>query len=277
MVSVVFSVTSKKFEPQKVLDDLKNSSYYKNICVVFACEKSNDLAKNFAELKKNKGTKVSLFTFPNGTKEESMLENVIKNLETSNIIIVRNDCEFYSVFALDELIGKSFSGGEIVMFKSDKKINWFKRMIKKIQQKLCNLFFNFNFYAGDIGMQYFSEQAHSLLKITSPTILTKLNRWVALNVCYIEKNIPKTVIKNKSFDKNNIKSILYICLFVLTLVGAIVLNMFIRINIVFWLLIGFAIVVFFAMTLYTLLNSYTIYTLGNLYVEKVDFVERKDL
>lgn len=270
MINLIFSVTHNQINLKNTLDILKESLYAKQTNIIFACEKSNPLVD---EIKKSK-RKLTLFTFPTGTTEECMIQNVLSELETSAFVLVRADCKFFSVQNYDKLIAESYLGADIAMFKNNKKQNFFSRIISKFARKLCDLFFNFNFYQGDIGMQYFGETAHSIMKNTNATMLSKLNRWVALDIRYLPQAIEKTVIKVKNLEHNSIKAIVYSALFILVLAGAIVLSNFVKISTIVWLLVAFAGIAFTCMALYSVLNYYALNKLGNLYAKNTDHIEK---
>jgi len=108
-------------------------------------------------------------------------------------------------------------------------------------------------------------------------MLTKLNRWIALNINYIDYDFEKTIIKNKKFENNIIKASVYFGLFVLTLAGAIVFNIYIAISFIGWLVLVFAYIAFLALGLRSLMDIYVINKIGNVFCENVSVVERKEI
>ncbi|MDD4816158.1 MAG: hypothetical protein PHQ62_03380 [Clostridia bacterium] len=275
MTTILFCVTTKKISiseiKKQIKDILKN-----DIGLFFACEKTNAIVKEFETLKPDKHLTIQLSTFPAGTSEESMIENTLKNIPNSNFVLVRNDADF-SVELIEKLIAESKHGFDIVMAKKTKKENFLSKFFSNISKKLCDLFFNFTFYEGDIGIQFFSEQAHSIMKSTNTTLLTKINRWIALNIKYIEFDFEKTNIKAKNYKNNITKTTIYFGLFVLTLVGAIILGSFININFIGGLLLFFVYIAFIALGLRSLMDVYTIKKIGNISCENINEIERKKL
>lgn len=270
MTTVLFSITTKEVHIASLLNELEKSLYYEKLSIIIACEKSNILVQEFEKIKPKN---IKLFTYPKGTNEESMIENTLSNLEKTKFVLIRNNCDYFTLEKLDDLIQQSLMGSEIVMFKSNKKQNFLKRFFTKIMQKLCDVFFCFKFYDGDIGMQLFSEQAHSLMKYTDVTILTKINRWVALNIFYIPANFKQTVIKGTDLEHNSVKAIIYSSIFIFAFVGTIVLSFFVKIHFLVWLLLICGFVALIAMSLYATLNVYAIKHLGNLKSKKTEYIK----
>lgn len=275
MTTILFCVKTKKISINNIKKQLK-SIIHKDIVLHFLTEKNNEIVDEINQLKPDKTLPVQLSIYPVGTSEESMIENGVKNLPNTKFVLVRDNANF-SADLIEKLITESLLGFDIVMAKKLKKENFFSEFFSKLSKKLCNLFFNFTFYEGDIGTQFFSEQAHSIMKTTNVAMLTKLNRWIALNINYIEFDFEKTIIKNKKFENNIIKASVYLGLFVLTLAGAIVFNAYIAISFIGWLVLVFACIAFLALGLRSLMDIYVVSKIGNIYCENVSVIERKEI
>ena len=54
------------------------------------------------------------------------------------------------------------------------------------------MFFGFKFFEGNVSLMAFSSNTHKILKETPVTRMTKINRWVGVDIQYVEKeSLPK--------------------------------------------------------------------------------------
>lgn len=259
----------------KQLKNLVEGVSFSDISLHIACEKNNSLIQEFDKLKKNKKLPITLDIYPNGTKEDEMISYSFKSLPPQKILLVRDTCVNLSADNIEKLIAESILGSEIVMLTSNKKMGKTKTLIRATTIKLCKTFFNFKYYNGDIGMQLFNEQAHSIMKTTNLTLLSKLNKWVAITISYIPANITPTKIKTPIPTKTKIWTTIYTTLLIITTILIIILPIWVKIDFLGALIFIFAFIVEIALLLFKLLEIYNYKNLGNLYANNIEFIERR--
>ena len=171
--------------PAKEIINLQKT-FQNQLQIVILCEKNHHILQ---EIPKKSGILVD--TYPVGTKEEEMISATIKTLPPQGLILVRGNCKYFNVQSIKLLLEKAQSSADIALFRA-KKMGKIKGWFLKIYKKLSKFFFNFTFFEGNISLMYFSARAHLILTETNVSVLTKINRWVQMNVEYIEvDDLPK--------------------------------------------------------------------------------------
>jgi hypothetical protein len=285
MVSLILPLTTKQINLAEIVKQIKTISGF-NINLLILCEKKHSIITELENFKSN-NLNISLNVFPNGTNEDSMINVCLKELPDSNFILIRNDVKEFNVSLIKELLQKSNarkekgnkqiggSGGQIVMAKPLKKLNPIKSFFARMAQKICRLLFNFNFYEGNIGVQYFSAFTHSIMKTTNPLILTKLNKWLAINIEYVEFDIENTRIKDKDYSNNKLLMFLYVISLFLVIGAAIFLVPIINSSFITWLVVIFILLILSTLILITAFRIYLIYKLGNIHSKNAYIINRR--
>lgn len=275
MTTVLLPITTRKNTLSDIVKIIKNS-IHKDIKLHIACEKNNKIISEFEKIKTNDKLKISLDIFSVGTSEESMINSVLRSIPDTNFLLVRNNTENFTTKNIDNVLTDSLLGYDIVMLQKDKKSGKFNQFLINTAKKLCKTFFNFTYYDGDIGIQFFNAQAHAILKTTNTTLLTKLNRWLALNIHYVLSDIKTTQITSSPPKKSIFWSVFYSAFFVLTIIGAIILPLWATITLIIAMIIISAFVVEVALGLYYFIDIYNYKKVGILSCEKIDAIERRE-
>lgn len=299
MTTLILSLTQKQIGLKEILDKIRDLKPF-SLNLLILCEKKHKIVTEFetfkqtleqkseAEetnavnkkvkkvIKKNKEN-INLCAFPNGTKEESMINFGIKELPEGNFILLRNDVKEIDTILLKKMLAESQSGGDIIMVKRQKKKNIFKEFFSKIFGKIYSLIFNFNFYSGDIGVQYFSNFVRSVMKETNPTMLTKLNKWLAVNIKYLDFDAEPTLIKQKNYGKSKL-TLGIIILSAAFLVGlTAVLDSILNLPFMIWLLIAFLFMILAILIVVTVFRIRLIHKIGDIRAETAYPTVRSEL
>ncbi|MDD4408682.1 MAG: hypothetical protein PHC47_02420 [Clostridia bacterium] len=301
MITIILPLTSKKIILKDLTDELKKTfgSFF-NLLIL--CERRNSIIDEFETLKPN-ATKqqkkidkkkiidngenpiehfdfnISLFIFPNGTKEESMINASIKEFDESDFILIRNDIQNIDSNLLTRILEeRQQSQCDIIMFKNKEKKNIFSKFINKTIKATYSFFFDIHFYDGDIGVQYFSAFAHSIMKnINNPMLLTKSNRWVEMNIKYIDFEVPRTKLTEKSYGKNKPKFVIYTLIFTILLATSIILGGIYKLPLIFWFAVFFFLLFFLSLAKISALRIYLANKIGDIRAGKVYIIEKKVL
>jgi len=302
MITIILPLISKKIILKDLTNELKKvfCSFFN---LIILCERKNSIIDEFETFKlnitkqqgkSNKTNKkriideenleqldfnMSLFVFPNGTKEESMINSSITEFYESDFILIRNDVQnIDSNFLTRILQERKQTKCDIIMAKNKEKRNFFSKFIDKTIKTTYSFLFDFHSYNGDIGVQYFSAFAHSIMKsIKNPILLTKSNRWVGMNIRYVEFEIPKTKLKEKSYGKNKPKLIIYTLIFTILLTASIFFGISYKLPLTFWFATFFFLLLFLSLAKITALRIYLTNKLGDIRAEKTYIIEKKIL
>ncbi|MDD2445562.1 MAG: hypothetical protein PHX09_01985 [Clostridia bacterium] len=297
MITLILPLTTKQVCLTEIVKQIKNISDF-NISLLILCEKKHSITVEFEKYNKSKSKNlnIGLNIFPNGTSEDSMINICLKELPNSNFILVRNDVKDFNTALIKEILLKSNAsksgkstgkdnndritgersrGGDVVMAKPLKKPNPIKNFFSRIAKKMCGLLFHFSFYDGDIGVQYFSDFTHSIMKTTNPLILTKLNKWLAINIEYVEFDVENTRIKNKDYSNNKLLMFLYAVSLFLVIGVAIFLVPIISSSFLIWLVVAFLCLILTTLILATTFRIYLIYKLGNIHSKNAYIINRR--
>ena len=116
MTTIIIPLTTKEIELKEILEKIKSLRSF-NLNILILCEKKHKIALEFENfkrkineqskeaakektetakktnknLKKQENTNINLYTFPNGTKEDSMISFGINSLTEGDFILLRND------------------------------------------------------------------------------------------------------------------------------------------------------------------------------------------
>lgn len=275
MVNIVLCDKGKNLSQENLLEINASLDFLGEINLVVLTEKGSVLTKS-KQTKHNKN--ISLLVFPAYANEDEMVASGIKSLPNClPIVLVRGNCNYYSAENIGLLCDKIMQGADIAMFKQTKKGGKLRAWFGKTYKKLCEMFFGFRFFEGNVSLMAFSSLAHKVLKETPVTKMTKINHWVGVNVEYVEKtSLPKNT------PRKTPKS-----LFVNTFVwaGAFVVSLFLMIffavmgtlSIVsFWLLFG-GLILFIAMFAYKLLLLISFKQIGGVKSKNFIDFERREL
>ena len=275
MTNIVWCVKGKNLSQENVLAMKENLKFVGEISLFVLCEKSQ--AQSLLMHSKN-ANGINVLVFPDQTKEDDMISSCIKSLgNVAPLVLIRSGCNFHSAENISLLIEKIKSGADVAMLKSTKKGGKIRAWFGKTYKKLCELFFGFKFFEGNIAMVAFSETAHKILKETPIAKMTKINRWIGVDVEYIEKkSLPKntpqkaplSMLINTFVWAGVLASTLFLIIF-FAIVGTLSIASF-------WLLVG-GILLSTCMLAYRLLVLISFKYVGNVQSKTfVDF-ERREL
>lgn len=270
---IFFSITDKNTTIKEIETTLKNT-IARDFSLKIACEKNHPIVEEFSK-RKRFAFPISLDIFSVGTSEEAMIEYSVKNMPADSLLLVRNNTKNFSENTVDAILTEAMQGYDVVMLKKRGEKKGVKKFFSDIGNSLCKTFFNFKHYEGDIGIQYFSSQAQTLLRNTNVNLMSKLNRWLALNVRYVEMDIKKTKFPKNSYKKPLIKSGIYAFVFVLTLVLAIVFGVKITWTFITTLVVLLVAVTSVAMSLFHALDIYNVSRVGAIHFKRDDAIETR--
>ena len=268
---ILVSVTTRDISIKEIESILEKTSA-KEFELKIACEKNNKLVEEFSKTKKFLFP-TTLDIYPVGTVEEAMIESSVKNLPADALLLVRNDTPNFTANVIDKILNAGEIGNDVVMLKKRDKKSKIRNFFANIPNALCKIFFNFKHYDGDIGVQYFSMQAQTLLRNTNVNLMSKLNRWLALNIHYVEMDIKPTKFPKKSYKKPLIKSLSYFTALVVVIVLFIVFGGKINWTFITTLLMLFAVILPASMALFHTLDIYNVFRVGSLHVKPEDVIE----
>ncbi len=274
----VIFLAEKKHSILNIVEEVKKESEFNSktlLCQQTGKKSKNSLSKKTNRKKDNCLDNLSnvfkLIIYPNGTSEEAMIEDGF-SFVNDNVFLIRDDCLDWNLDLFQQIILKGFSGADIVMPKQSKKSSklktWFKNKIKSIYKSL----FNFNFYSGDISLQFFSFKAVEIMKSTSITNLSKLNKWYQMNVDFVENNTPHYKHKNISFNKLKLQLVIYCLLIPLLIVGTCFLAISFKLPFYVWLAVIMIYILILGLIALTSLRIYTLKRIGN-----IKFIEEKHI
>lgn len=188
MTNIIFSAVGKTLTQQEVAH--LNQNLGKEVKLFVLCEKKQAV-NLLQDLPENKG--VDFFVFPDGVAEDDMISSCIKSIENVlPIVLIRSTCNYASIENIEILIDKIEAGADIAMFRQAKKGGKVREWLGNTYKRLCEMFFGFKFFEGNISLMAFSSGAHKILKETPVTRMTKINRWVGIKTEYVEKeSLPK--------------------------------------------------------------------------------------
>lgn len=269
MINLLIPLTNKKTTLKDIFEVVKTSKFKDEIFVRVLCEKTNPV------LKEKSKCPCTLDVFPKNTSEDSMIFATTKSLEAGELIIVRNDCKFFTTTNLDKLITSGKNEKDIVMFGKNIQKNKIKMFFSNIFQKVCDTFFNFNFFDGDLGLMYFSARAHNILRETNVTAMTKINRWASVEIEYIEEDVPKSKICEKTPVSIPLKLGIYLALLLALIVGTIFLGISGNLSLLLILLFVCLVTSLICLSVYMILKWTCFKKIGEIYSKKVDILERR--
>ena len=276
MITVLMPIVNRKQSFKEILEVFSGCEHSDKISLVILTEKNNKILEEITE---DSPSNFPIFVdvFSVGTSEEAMISSAIKNLETSECVLIRDAATTFSSYHINKLFEGVLLGYDVVMLKPKKQANKIKRFFQNLSKKLFKFLFGYNYYDGDIGMQYFGEQAVDILKTTNLTILTKLNKWIALSIFYVETDLKPIVFKNKT-PKNFVVSMLATSVvLVLTIFLAIFLPKLVNLNLLFGFLIFFAISAEIIFLFYDVLRIFNHKKLGVISCEKTERITRREV
>lgn len=188
MTNIIFSAKGKTLLQEEIVHLKQNLG--KDTKLFVLCEKRQ--AVTFLQKLPEK-VGIDFFVFPDATAEDEMISSCIKSIENvSPIVLIRSTSNFATLENIDILIQKIASGADLAMFRQTKKGGKVSEWFAKTYKRLCEIFFGFKFFEGNISLMAFSSNAHKILKETPVTRMTKINRWVGVDVQYVEKqSLPK--------------------------------------------------------------------------------------
>ena len=268
---ILLSVTTREITIKEIESVLKNTTA-QDFLLKIACEKNNKIVEEFSHRKKF-AFPISLDIYPVGTCEEAMIENTVKNLPQDSLLLVRNDTPNFTANTIDRILAAAAVGNDVVMLKKRKTTSKIRKFFSELGDNICKMFFNFKHYEGDIGLQYFSVEAQNILKNTNVNLMSKLNRWLALDVYYVEMDIKRTKFPKKSFKKPLVKSIVYALVFVLAIALTIVFGGKINWTFITTLAFLFVTILSAAMSLFHALEIYNISRVGLIHFKQEDAIE----
>lgn len=188
MTNIIFCTKGRDLAQEDLLHLKQNLGEENNLFVL--CEK-NQAVSLLKKQQEEQG--IEFLVFPEGTPQDDMISSCIKTLPNlAPIVLVRSSCNFASLENIDILNQKIAAGADIAMFRQTQKGGKVRRWVGKTYKRLCEMFFGFKFFEGNISMMAFSSAAHKILKETPVTRMTKINRWVGLQAQYVERSaLPK--------------------------------------------------------------------------------------
>lgn len=190
MTNIILCDKGKNLSQENVLAMRESLDFLGEVHLIVLTEKGSALAKSQNQ---RVGKNISVLVFATHISEDEMVSSCIKALQNvSPVVLIRGNCNFHSAENIGLLVEKVQNGADIAMFKESKKGGKFRLWLGKTYKKLCEMFFGFRFFEGNVSMIAFSLLAHKVLKETPVTKMTKINRWVGVDVQYIEKQtLPK--------------------------------------------------------------------------------------
>lgn len=269
MITFLFTIKNRKIEPNFLQSF---TSFMDDVEVVFACREGAKL-----DILPASGVRARINHFPASATEEDMIESEVKKMELGTFVLVRDGAGEFDINKAKNMIIAEKSGKDVVLLKRREEKNKVKAFFSGLIKKFVSLVFNFRFYEGEIGMQVFSPKALNLLKINGTANLTKLNRWIGLNVFTIEADVPKTIVECREKKLVTISATSFWIAFVFAFAGSIVLGTLVKVP---WLgVLGLIVVNLFTFTsaLYNLLRLYSVLTIGDLYAKKLGIIKTEEV
>lgn len=256
-----------------ILQVISNTKYADQITLYILAEKNNRII----EEQENMQTKINVFVdvFSIGTTEDSMIDAAIKSTDENPCIIVRDYCENFSSKYLDKLIDASFENHDIIMLKNNQPKGKIKTFCENVARKFCRFLFNYSYYDGDISFVYYSPLAVNILRTTNTALLTKLNRWVAIDIFYLEMNIQEAKTNNKAPLNLLGKTVMYFALFVVFFSTLIILPILVKLHLLVTILFIFLTAAMLILALYCYLKLYNYKKIGVVHCEKVEAIDRR--
>ena len=271
MLNLIVPLTTQKWGIQETLNVVNNSYNNQQIFVWILCEKNS---AHFADvtMQKKLPENVCVDVFAANTTEDEMIFSAVKNLNGQNFAVVRSACGFFTAENLDKLIEVGQSA-DIAFFKSNNQAKTKIFFAEKIKT-LCKKIFNIKFFDGNINFMFFSTRASTVLMETNVTAMTKINRWVCVEI--------KPIIANKIFTKPlkaPLKTKLLVFGFACVAVGLILLTIIFgilgKLNLLKILLLLGGFVLSMALCFHTVLRWFCFRRIGGLYCKKKTPVERR--
>ena len=185
MTNIIFCAKGVPCTKEDLLQTRKKLDKQTNFFVL--CEKVQ--AVNLLQgIPKNSG--ISFLVFSDGTGEDAMVSSCIKSIENIQpIVLIRSNCNYASFENIEMLVQKIESGKDIALFRQAQKGGKVRAWFSKTYKRLCEIFFGFKFFEGNVSLIAFSSRAHKILKETPVTMMTKINRWVGVETEYVEKQV----------------------------------------------------------------------------------------
>ena len=265
MITLIVPLTKQKWGVEEVMFAVNNSRFAPEIQVQFLC------ARDYIGLKTIQlSDNAVLDVFKNGTTEDEMVFFAVKNLENSQIILLRSGCNFFCAEKLDKLLEQNADVAYFQQSKMPKLKVWVSDKLKK----LSKYFFNINFFNGDISLMCFSNRAHKVLLETNVTAMTKINRFVLMQTATVPADIPKPNPMHVP------KIVMILCIvFALFSIGGLVSAIFLgiwgKLNLLGALLMVGGVLLCSVLALYFSLKWFCFRSIGRLYCQKKQPIERR--
>lgn len=267
---LVIPLFKRKITAQEIVQMQKNCK--NRLQIVILCEKNHPILQGFSKQKAG----VWVDAFPVGTTEDQMIATSIKSLPPNGIILVRDNCQYFSMQSVERLLEKAEDGADIAMFRGKKQSklrNWFL----KIYKKMCKFFFNFTFFEGNISLMYFSPRAHLVLTETNVVSMTKINRWVQMRIEYIDVDgLPPN--QTTKMPVGLIAKFLAYAMWTLAMVGLLIfLPKWVTLNLVYAMLIFTGALLGLVLLAYTGMQIFCHKHIGAVHAKNIELWERREL
>jgi len=115
------------------------------------------------------------------------------------------------------------------------------------------------------------------MKETNPLMLTKINKWLAMNLKYIDFDIETTYIKEKLYGNNKLMLGIFIFSFMLSIGLIVFFSYNNNISFIFYFLVAFLLLIFAILIKLTAFRIYLINKLGDIRAENVSIILRREI
>ena len=228
-MNIVLSLIENERSVEEI-EKLASFAKENNHSLLLLSQKQN---KTYATLREKKNF-ITCHLFPNGTLEESMIESAFMRISGPTLLI-RDNFEIPELFLIKKFLGSHQNGAEIVCIRKRKKKNKFWQKVKDFFHNTMEKLVGFNFYRGDVGMQLFGESAMQTMQATNVGTLSKINRWLAFEIAYIDEDYEQKKYKPKELKKTYANLVAFSVCAVVLLATPIIVNIFTNLSFILWL------------------------------------------
>ena len=217
------------------------------------------------------------YLFDEKASEEDIIETLTPKVYASSLVIIRDGQKDVNFEIVEKMILKQQTGYDVVLAKNNKKKNIFARFFSSILKKFVKHVFGFSFYDGELGIQVFGSNAISIMKISGTPNLTKINRWIGINIGYLETSISPCEFESKQRKSINFFTALYSIIFAVLLSATITVGILVTIPWLAILGIIFALLIAFVFSTFYVLKAYTVNKVGDLFGKKVEILKTSEV
>lgn len=136
--------------------------------------------------------------YDNTANDDSVINSYVASCDISNLVVIRDYNENDNSTILN--VVKNSKHDQVTMV--EKKTNKIKSFFQKIFARIVFFLFGYNFYQAELSVASFGSSLVNILKTTfSPSLFTKINKWVGVNVNYVSGTARKIKFKSKKLAK----------------------------------------------------------------------------